>query len=365
MKAQKIVVTRKIQLLIDSQDEQVRRTVRETLWQWQHFCFRAANQIATHHYIQDQLKELFYLKDEVKIKLADVHKDPEGILTTSKTNTTYQVLSKRYKQEMPMAILGSLNNTLVASYNKEKEAYWKGDRSLRNYKRNIPIPIPAKGIINIQSIEKSKNYSFVIYGLPFRTYFGKDLDDKVIMWKRALNGEYKLCDSSIQLDKGKIFLLAVFQFEKIQGMLNAETVAEARLSTEIPIVVNINKHQYNIGTKEDLLYRRLAIQEALRRCQKSATYNRTKNGKVRMRQKVNKFQDAERRYIHYKLHVYSKRLIDLCVKYKAATLILVDQEQNEELAKAEKFIMRNWSYCGLKEKISYKANKAGITMVTE
>ena len=365
MKTQKSIVTRKIQLLINSQDEQVRQTVKETLWQWQHFCFRAANQIATHHFIQDQLKELFYLRDEIKVKLADVHKDPEGILTTSKTNTTYQVLSRRYKQEMPMAILGSLNNTLVASYNKEKEAYWKGERSLRNYKRSIPIPIPAKAIVNIQPSENSKNYSFSVYALPFRTYFGKDLSDKVTMWKRSLNGEYKLCDSSIQLDKGKIFLLAVFQFEKVPRALNAEIVAEAKLSMEIPIVVRINRHQYNIGTKEDVLYRRLAIQEALRRCQKSAMYNRTKNGKARMLQKVSKFRDMERRYISYKLHVYSRRLIDLCIKFKAATLILVDQDQNEEQAKGEQFIMRNWNYCGLRDKILYKADKAGIAVVIE
>ncbi|MEI3802337.1 MULTISPECIES: hypothetical protein [unclassified Chitinophaga] len=365
METRKIIVTRRIQLLINSDDDQVRHTTWETLWQWQHFCFRAANQISTHHFIQDQIKELFYLKDDTKVKLTDVRKDPDGILTTSKTNTTYQFLSKRYKQEMPMAILGCLNNTLVSTYNKEKEAYWKGDRSLRNYKRNIPIPIPAGALIRIRPIEQSRNYTFSLYGLHFRTYFGKDLDDKYSMWKRAIEGDYKLCDSSLQLDGSKIYLLAVFLFDKQVGNLKTEVIAEASLSMEIPVVVKINRYQYRIGTKEDFLYRRLAIQEAIRRCQKSSGFNRTKNGKARMRQKVNTFRDAEKRYINYKLHVYSKRLIDLCIKHQAATLILVDQQETEELAKEEKFVLRNWNYCGLRQKITYKANKAGIIIIVE
>lgn len=365
METRKITVTRKIQLLINSDDDQIRHTTRQMLWQWQHFCFRAANQISTHHFIQDQIKELFYLKDETKVKLSDIHKDPDGILTTSKTNTTYQFLSKRYKQEMPMAILGCLNNTLVSTYNKEKESYWIGDRSLRNYKRNIPIPIPTRALLNMSAIEGSRNYSFSLYGLPFRTYFGKDIDDKCGMWKRAIDGDYKRCDSSLQLEGNKIYLLTVFQFDKHVGNLNPEIIAEASLSMEIPIVVKINRYQYRIGTKEDFLYRRLAIQEAIRRCQKSSGFNRTKNGKTRMRQRVNTFRDAEKRYINYKLHVYSKRLIDLCIKHQAATLLLVDQQETEELAKEEKFVMRNWNYGELRQKITYKAHKAGINIIVE
>ncbi|MBS0027711.1 hypothetical protein ACTJJ0_03515 [Chitinophaga sp. 22321] len=365
METRKITVTRKIQLLINSDDDQVRHTTWQTLWQWQHFCFRAANQIATHHFIQDQIKELFYLKDETKVKLSDVHKDPDGILTTSKTNTTYQFLSKRYKQEMPMAILGCLNNTLVSTYNKEKESYWIGDRSLRNYKRNIPIPIPAKALLNIHAIEGSRNYSLSLYGLLFRTYFGKDIDDKYSMWKRSIDGDYKRCDSSLQLDGSKIYLLTVFQFAKQVGNLKPEIIAEASLSMEIPIVVKINRYQYRIGTKEDFLYRRLAIQEAIQRCQKSSSFNRTKNGKARMRQKVNSFRDAEKRYINYKLHVYSKRVIDLCIKHQAGTLLLLDQQATEDLAKENKFIVRNWNYGGLRQKIGYKANKAGINIIIE
>ena len=67
----------------------------------------------------------------------------------------------------------------------------------------------------------------------------------------------------------------------------------------------------------------------------------------------------------YKLHVYSRKLIDLCVKYHAATLILVNQELKEEIAKEDPFLLQNWSYYNLKEKITYKAERAGIQLIVE
>lgn len=354
MDAKRVIITRKIQLLINETDEQEKRRTWDTLWQWQRICFKAANYIYTHHFIQEQVKELFYLNDEIRVKLADVHKDPDGILTTSRMNTTYQVMNRHFQGDIPMSILGCLNSRLVSYFNKEKEGYWKGERSLRNFKRTIPVPIPARAFKNMQLSENGKYYSFSIYGLKFCTYFGRDLDDKRVMWERGLKGEYKLCDSSLQLDKGKIFLLAIFQFEKQEKELLPDMVAEASLSAEIPITVKIGRARYTIGNREEFLYRRLAIQQALHRCQKGASFNRSKNGRARMLQKLKTFQNAEKRYISYKLHVYSRRLIDLCIKHRAATLILVNQEEKEAMAKGEQFLLRNWSYYSLREKIACK-----------
>lgn len=66
-----------------------------------------------------------------------------------------------------------------------------------------------------------------------------------------------------------------------------------------------------------------------------------------------------------KLHLYSRRLIDICVKHKAGTLLLINQHEKEAVAKEDEFLLRNWSYYGLKEKIAYKAKKVGITLIIE
>lgn len=41
------------------------------------------------------------------------------------------------------------------------------------------------------------------------------------------------------------------------------------------------------------------------------------------------------------------------------------QGQKEEIAKEDTFLLQNWSYHSLKEKIAYKAARAGIQMIIE
>ncbi|MFD2886884.1 IS200/IS605 family element transposase accessory protein TnpB [Chitinophaga cymbidii] len=365
MPQKEVIVTRKIQLLIGSDDPVVRADTWATLRMWRHICFRAANYIFTHHFLQEQVKEIMYIHDDMKIKLTDMRKDADGILTTSKMNSTYQVLSSKFKGELPMTILGTLNNLLVTKYNSERTAYQKGERSLRNYKRTIPIPLPPSAFRKMTLVEKGNYYTFSVYGLHFQTYFGSDYTDKRVMWERYLNGEYKLGISSIKIEKNKIYLLAVFKFPKENRELNPELIAEASLSLEVPIVLRFQSKRYEIGTKEDFLYRRVAIQHARSRIQRSLKYCRAKNGMKRQKQRLHAFAEKEQNYVNNKLHLYSKMLVDMCVKLNAGTLVLEQQEEKEEYAKVDQFLLRNWSYHGLKEKIRYKAEQAGIKVISE
>ena len=129
--------------------------------------------------------------------------------------------------------------------------------------------------------------------------------------------------------------------------------------------MKVGKSNYQIGHKEEFLHRRVAIQNACSRLQAGFAYNKAGHGRKRKMKSLNDYQELEKNYVAHKLHVYSRRLIDLCVKHHAATLLLVDQELKEELAKADGFLLRNWSYYGLKEKIAYKANMAGITLICD
>lgn len=361
---QKMILTRKIQILIDSKEDAFLSETFATLYQWQRMCFKAANYIFTHCYLQEQLKEMFYLTEEVQVKLANISKDENGILTTSKTNTTYQVLSRHFKGEMPMGILSCLNNSLVSLYQKERVDYFKGVRSLRNYKRDIPIPINASDLRQLQHV-KGGHFSFNLFGIPFKTYLGKDFYDKRLLLEKILKQEVKLCTSSIQLDKGKIYLLAAFEYEQERHELQPAVIAEAALSIETPIVVTIRKSRYVIGNKEEFLHRRLAIQAAIERAKKSAAYNRSGNGRKRKLKSLDKYKDAENNYVNQKLHVYSRKLIDFCIRHQAATLLLTNHTEAQGEKKEDQFLLRNWSYSNLKEKITYKAQKAGIVVIEE
>lgn len=358
-----MVLTRKIQLLVDSSDKDFVHECFVKLYNWQYTCFRAANYIFTHQFIQEQLKDLFYLNHETKVKLANMDKDENGILTTSRSNSTYQLLSKHFKGEMPMTILSSLNHQLVANFNREKSAYWKGERSIRNYKRTIPIPFEPAAFLGLT--DTGRHFSFTFCKIPFRTYLGNDFYDKRLLLKRTIEGTVKLCSSSLTLKKNKIFLLAAFRIEKEKIKTNETVLAEASLSMEHPITVKINKYQYTIGTKDEFLYRRLAIQSARQRAQKNAAYNKGGKGRKRKLKNLEQFQEMEKNYVSSRMHLYSRRLIDICIKHQVSDLLLVNQQESEAIAKEEQFILRNWSYFNLKEKISYKAARVGINIIVE
>ena len=103
-----IILTRRIQLQINSRDKEVIKESYQKLYDWRYACFRAANYIFTHLFLQEQIKDLFYLDEGIRVKLADIKKDGNGIFNLSRMGTIYQVLSKNFKGEVPMAIVSNL-----------------------------------------------------------------------------------------------------------------------------------------------------------------------------------------------------------------------------------------------------------------
>ncbi len=358
-------LTRKIQLLVDLPTKEGRKEALDKLYGWQNRCFRAANLIVSHLYVQEMIKEFFYLSEGIKYKLADEKKDEFGILQRSRINTTYRVVSNRFKGEVPTNILSNLNKSLISTFNKTKSEYWSGERSLQNFKRDMAFPFDMELISGLHFNEDKKAFCFSLNQIPFHTYLGKDYTDKRRLLERVIAGETKLCTSHIKLKDGKIFFLPVFEIEKEKHILKPEVIAEASLSLEYPIVVKNGNTKLTIGTKEEFLYRRLAIQAARIRAQVGATYSKSGKGVQRKLKAVHKFRNAESNYVHYRIHVYSRRLIDFCITHKAGTLILLNQEDKIGIAKEEEFVLRNWSYYELMTKIKYKAEKAGIELIID
>lgn len=358
-----IILTRRIQLLVNSRDKEVIKESYQKLYDWRYACFRAANYICTHLFLQEQIRDLFYLHEGIRVKLSDIKKDENGILTLSRMGTIYQVLSKNFKGEVPMAILSCLNTTLFKNFNNERVSYLKGERSLRNYKRQIPIPFAGRDIRNWQA--DGRNYTCTFFGIPFRTYLGRDFTDKKVLLDNMMEGRVKLCSGSIQIKDNKIFLLAAFIMEKEKHSLDESIIAEAALSIDYPVTVTIGKSHYTIGNKEEFLYRRLAIQAARGRLIKAISYNRGGKGRSKKLKALDRFAEAEKNYVTNRLHLYSRKLIDICTRHGAGTLILAGQQDKQEAAKEDEFLLRNWSYYELKNKILYKASKAGIMVIDE
>lgn len=356
-------LTRRIQLLIDHPIPEERKEMLDKLYRFQNRCFRASNLIISHLYVQEMIKDFFYLSEGIQYKLADEKKEENGMLQRSRLNSTHRLVCDLFKGEVPTDVLGSLNNTIQSTFSKNKKEYSQGNCSLRNFKRDIPIPFLPRNLSGFTYNPDKRAFSFRLFSIPFKTYLGKDFSDKRKLLTALSEGTLKLCTSQIQLKRNKIYWLAVFQMEKETHELKPEIVAEASLSLEHPIVVKTHQAKMTIGTKEEFLYRRLAIQAARIRLEEGVSFSRGGKGSKRKRKALDQSGDRESRYVSHRLHLYSRKLVDFCIEQEAGTLILVQQEEKIGIAKEEEFVLRNWSYYELETKIRYKAEKAGIELI--
>lgn len=90
-------------------------------------------------------------------------------------------------------------------------------------------------------------------------------------------------------------------------------------------------------------------------------------GRKKKCQAIDRWHEKEKNYVTTKLHTYSRMLVDMAVKHRRGKIVLVDQKRREDEAKeqnknGEPFVLRNWSYYGLKDKIAYKCKMVGIKL---
>lgn len=368
----KIIITRKIELIVLGTPEE--KTQRwDTLRTWSRLTMKAANQIATHWFIQKNTEQLAYFSEDFK-------KDNPEIFTKgagwSHSNRTYRLIAEYYGGQLPSAIYSTLNNQMISKLEKTKTQLNAGLRSLDSFSIDIPMPFPAGSIIGIEKATDKKNYLFTWFKIPFVTRFGRDLSGNRIIWDRMLAGEYKLCDSKIQVDGKKVYLLATLGVDVESHVLKEKNIMTAELSLDCPIKLNFKTKEYLIGYKEEFLGGRIAIQEGRRRQQIIAKYNRGGKGRKKKLANVARFKDREINYVTTKQHAYSKKVVDLCLKNKCSELFLKlvpKIKLPEDLSKAEKKkylsenepLLRAWSYYGLTEKLKYKCARVGIKLVVE
>ena len=376
-----VIITRKIQLLFDVE---CKEQFIEELIKWKEYQYivrKASNLISSHAFIQDNITDFVYLTEDVKLKLANIEKDPSGILTTSKQNSTYQMLSNRFKGKIPMSIMTCLNSTISKTYSEEKMDVMVGKKSVRSYRNDVPIPISARDILSKVNKFDDGNYSIGMFDTKFKTFFGRDKSNNKSILDKAINGldNYKLCDSSIQMEikgkKIKTFLLAVVSFPKKTNVVNSDKEIHCILDPNYPIIIK-SKYEIKIGTFDDFLVPRIYIQKKINELQKALKYQSGGKGRANKLQALERFKQKEINFIKTKMHVYSRHLIDYCINNNIGKIYLdnmqeivdlkddvLEQVSSEEDAKKTTNLIRNWSYYGLAEFIVYKATMNGIEVV--
>lgn len=376
-----MIITRKIQVYVYDSDAAQKKEYIHTLYSWRDLVRRGANLIVAHKFTQQNIRDFVYLKDEIKDKfyVKDILKEGPGM---SEQNTTYRLLSDLMKGKVPSDIFSCLNQSVAHTFKETEKDMLIGKASVRSYKNTIPMPFSAKSLSNIHWVAEEKRFYFTLFGIPFGVALGRDRSNNQVVIERCISGEYKMCSSSLQIDdkKKKMFLLLCVDIPTKEVTLIKDKTLYAFLGVLNPITYTTDifaKNEsdsgmkvFTIGTEEEFNYRRRQIQEAVHRCQINNKYSVGGKGCKRKCQAIERWHEKENNYVDTKLHTYSRLLVDAAVKYKCDTIYLMRQQPREDKAKSENensdpFVLRNWSYFGLKTKIAYKAKMYGITLKEE
>ena len=374
-----MVITRKIEVYVCESDKDLRRAYYDKLYANRDAAVKVANMAMSHLFALDNTMP--YLSDEDKEKIE--YLGCKGTKAT-KQNAPYVAASREFKgKNIYMGMLPSVLQTVQKAYQDDrKKGMW--NRSLRSYKTNMPVPIRATLYRNLRFADyegldgKTHNGCFFeVMGVPFQMRFGRDRSGNELIVRRVVSGEYKMCTSSLQFDGRKIFLLLCVDIPQQQAMVDPKKKLYAYLGVMNPIICTCDVRAakeydsgykfFEIGTKEEFNYRRRQIQEAVHRCQVNNRYSTGGKGRRKKCQAIERWHDKEKNYVATKLHTYSRALVDLAIKHGCGTITLLNQQPREDKAKednmnAEPFVLRNWSYSGLKEKIAYKCKMAGIKL---
>lgn len=375
-----MTITRKIEVFVCEDDKELRKSYYDKLYCYRNDVVKAANVASSMLFATDN--KMPHLSEEERKKMPFVGCSGNPC---TKQNVAYVVI-RDYFPQLGSHISPSLAQYVYKNYSEDlKSGMWR--RSLRSYKGDMPVPFPSKAYENLRFADyvggdgvKRNGCFFTLTGVPFQMRFGRDRSGNRIIVERVISGEYKLHTSCLQFKDNKIFLLLCVDIPKRELKLNAKKSLFAFLGVMNPIVctaeVNAAKEYdsgykfWEIGTKEEFNYRRRQIQDAVRRCQVNNRYSAGGKGRKRKCQAIERFHDKENNYVDTKLHTYSKMLVELAVKHECGQIVLMRQKPREDKAKEENqngepFVLRNWSYYGLKEKIAYKCKMAGIKLVQD
>lgn len=378
-----MIITRKIEVFICESDKDLRKSYYEKLYDIRNIANAAANAATAH---------MFHLDNTIPYLDEDSKKAVQYLGTkgkpASRQNVAYCVMSNLFKDKMPgiMNMLSNLSQMVTKNYNEDrKKGTWKN--SLRSYKGNLPIPYQRKSFKNLRFAdytdgngEARNGCFFTIADIPFQMRFGRDRSNNRVIVERVVNNEYKMCTSSLVIDGKKVFLLLCVDMPQQEHKQIEGKRLFAFLGVMNPIVCAVAvkaKQEYDsgmktfgIGTKEEFNYRRREIQEAVRRCQIENRYNRGGKGRKKKTKAIERWHNKENNYVDTKLHTYSRMLVDLAIKHSCSEIVLMNQTHREDKAKEENqegepFVLRNWTYYGLKEKIAYKCKMNNIKLTEE
>ena len=246
-------------------------------------------------------------------------------------------------------------------------------------KNNITIPFSSEndkntGITNILHKENDnvllkfpqtkENYK-TNGNIYLNLLFGKDKSNNRLIVDRILNGEYKLCDSTIQIKDNDLYLLLTYnQPDTPKTKIDPNIIMGVDLGITRPVSIYIHgidhqPKQIEIGHKiqhERLkhYYHRCSLQETLK-------YSTGGHGRNKKLQALNILREKEKNWSKNINHKISHDVIKICIEHNVGVIKLEDLTGIS--MNTNNYFLKSWAYYQLQAYIIYKAKQVGIKIL--
>ena len=284
-----------------------------------------------------------------------------------------KIFIKKNYPNIPSGTVSSLSMFLKSRWSSDcKDVYYRGDKSLSTFKKTFPILCSNAqyklthdkdiGYILTTTLA-SKNFEgvsrFEISLSDIRLPKGQtDILDRIIS-KQYKGGELKI---AYDKRKKKWYANIAYSFEPEKTMVDPNIICGIDLGVAVPFYAAISNSYERLCPHDgmEIFNFRKQIDKRRRMMQRQLKFSkRSGHGRVaalkplqKIQNKINNFRDA-------KYHLYTKRIIEFCIKNQAGTIQLEDLSSLIDKKQEDSFL-KNWSIHSFYEKLKYKAKEAGI-----
>ena len=317
-------------------------------------------------------EEVKALKVERKQLFSEFKEQRAAFLQGSEQNSTERIARDEFSKIIPTNILANLNQRISSTYREYSLEVERGNRTIPNYKKGIPVPFSIKqqGKLQIRKREDGSIYIRLPKGLEWDLSFGRDRSNNREIVERILSGQYDAGNSSIQETKNnKRFLLLVVKIPKEARSLDKNRVVGVDLGINVPLYAATNDNEYggkSVGSREEFLKVRMRMVAQKRELQRNLRHStRGGHGRTQKLQALDRLKDKERNWVHLQNHIFSKTIIEYALNNNAGVIQMerltgFGHDKNDEVGNEFKFIRRYWSFFELQTMIEYKAKAVGI-----
>ena len=355
------VSTKRIEIYVEETDKELKDAYYKRLRDISYNSYRYANDIVNKQYFKDLLKIGIGNSDN-SITSAELKERLESVTETSEMNFGYKYTADDLKKALPSYVRSAVNNVVFKNYNSDKKDVLRGDKSIRNYRRNSSVSFVIKGLVGLKKAE-GKDFRFQLLSTPMKTKLGRDRSNNEAIFDAILSGKILMCDSQFQFKNDKLYLLLTIKTPKEKVKIDKNKTLGVDLGINIPIYVAVNDGltSKGFGTKDELFAKKQQFQSRRRSLQHNLAITKGGKGRNKKLKKLNSIKDSEKNYTKTYLDTITKAVINYAVSNKVGVITLEDLSGVKE--HANEVVLRNWNIYDLQQKIKYKAANIGIEVV--